>query len=77
MNSSSWDVANCQQGKQWKEGKLLPPLAQPTGKVKEAICGFLREIVAGSLQTGSSSRHRYNFAADVFGRLKPETRRLG
>jgi hypothetical protein len=60
MNSSSWDVANCQQGKQWEEGKLLPPLAQPTGKVKEAICGFLREIVAGSLQTGSSSRHRYN-----------------
>jgi hypothetical protein len=36
MNASSWDVANCQQGKQWEEGKLLPPLAQPTGKVKTA-----------------------------------------
>jgi hypothetical protein len=58
MNSSSWDVANCQQGKQWKEGKLLPPLAQPTGKVKEAICGFLREIVAGSTSLPPLMAHK-------------------
>src|ERR1700730_9769658 len=50
MNSSSWDVA-IQQGKQWKEGKLLPPLAQPTGKVKEAICGFLHKQAASCLET--------------------------
>ena len=50
MNASSWDVANCQQGKQWEEGKLLPPLAQPAGKVKTAatsdgVLGRARRLV--------------------------------
>ena len=64
MYSASWDLANRQQGKQRQEGKLLAPLAQPTGKVKarlwippkRLVCWHLRLAGRAGLGWNGSKR---------------------